>query len=734
MPAPDGIKGDRALQSGDEDRLGFRQIAARIATSLVDHASDGGLVVGVDGAWGTGKSSLLFLIEDELGKLDENQRTTVINFRPWLVGQRDALLADLFGTLATQINKVAAEAGDTTGVSIEKAKAAADAVRNFMEGLGRFGSVVEFAGEATGIAPLKLIGTGIKSAEAAAKKNAAARPLPELKDKLVQSLKDLGHRFIVTIDDVDRLEPSEVIEVLRLVRSVADFPNVIYLLCYDSEILAHSIKKAAGVANGKAYLEKIVQLTIMVPMPEAFELRQWFTDELRKFATTKSDVALSRLRSVIDYEGGRLLTTPRAVVRALDAIRFFWPPLREAGGDLADLVWLQLIKDGNPSLYRWIESYSASATVLALGTGSVGEDEKAEKLAKLREATDERFFADPMYRFYFAEHMPGMEVDYAPGGTFHIFVQKEGGKSREAAIRDCRLASPDHYRLYFALAAPAHTVTGFSADDIAVAAEAGGAQIGEILLVLNNQPVGTSAMGQADILLERFNTAHERLSLNQCQHLLHAFSSVMDEAHRVRPFDIDWMNSLWDRAERLVPILLRKLGVEHRKATIIDMFERGAAISWLTKLFRHEIFAHGRFGNQKRPEQDWILSDPELDQVTAIMLRRYKALTPVELFGLIDLLDLLFAWLQGGDTDGPKALIDECIANDDGLVTTLEKLTTIVSSSSHGRYLVLTRNNLERFMDVDNARQRVEALSGGAGPLGSRAQDLVRAFDSASQD
>ena len=73
-----GIQGDRALQAGDEDRLGFRQIAARIATSLVDHASDGGLVVGINGAWGTGKSSLLSI----LGLIEQPSRG-----RYWLDGQ-----------------------------------------------------------------------------------------------------------------------------------------------------------------------------------------------------------------------------------------------------------------------------------------------------------------------------------------------------------------------------------------------------------------------------------------------------------------------------------------------------------------------------------------------------------------------------------------------------------------------------------------------------------------------
>jgi len=43
------VKGDRALSSGDEDKLGFREVAKRITASLVDRASEDGLVIGVEG-------------------------------------------------------------------------------------------------------------------------------------------------------------------------------------------------------------------------------------------------------------------------------------------------------------------------------------------------------------------------------------------------------------------------------------------------------------------------------------------------------------------------------------------------------------------------------------------------------------------------------------------------------------------------------------------------------------
>src|SRR5271156_3225246 len=117
-----------------------------------------------------------------------------------------------------------------------------------------------------------MAGAGLKAFGEASDEGPKSPQLSELKDKLVRSLRELGHRFVITIDDVDRLEPAEVIEILRLLRSVVDLPNVIYLLCYESDTLAHSIETAVGVKSGHPYLEKIVQLTVMVPRPEPFQL------------------------------------------------------------------------------------------------------------------------------------------------------------------------------------------------------------------------------------------------------------------------------------------------------------------------------------------------------------------------------------------------------------------------------------------------------------------------------
>src|SRR5690606_28564047 len=101
-------------------------------------------------------------------------------------------------------------------------------------------------------------------------------------------------------------------EVLRLVRAVVDFPNVIYVLCYSREIIAKNLSTALHIEKGEEFLEKIIQVRFSVPHPEAFDLRRMFRHDLQLLYPTlldserpRSRALMDRLAHVIDTEGGR---------------------------------------------------------------------------------------------------------------------------------------------------------------------------------------------------------------------------------------------------------------------------------------------------------------------------------------------------------------------------------------------------------------------------------------------
>jgi len=700
------IRGERALTAGEPDRLGFGEVAKRIATALVDHASDSGFVIGLDGQWGSGKSSLLALIAAELEQLSEESKPTLIRFQPWLIGHRDALLTNLFNQLVENIARVELARGDATSETKRRARVIAEKARTFAMSVSKAGDLV------------KAVPIGITAQVGGALLNGLGKMLgkpdaPEInkqKSALIASLRDLNHRFIVTVDDVDRLEPAEVVEVLRLVRSVADFPNIVYLLCYDSGILAESVRRGANVPDGAAFLEKIVQLTVMVPQPEPFQLRQWFGDEVLRITGGLQDEPLRRLRAVVDHEGGKRLQTPRAVVRSLDSLRFFWPALREENIDVADLVWLLLIKDHAPKLYRWVETYLASAAVISTGIGTVSEASKAKDMRELKALFGESHFDDFSYRHSFAEQLPGVEIDYAKDGDGLKLFERVSDNQRSAAIAGRRLASPDHYRLYLALIGPGHAITQQQMADLWNAASKTPDDAAKAIIPLGQQPISPE-LTKADLFLERLVSIEpEAITETQATNLLIAFSNVMDKFDRPGSDHAFMLSTTWDRAENAAHMLIPRIGSEQREALLKAMFENGRALGWLTHLLRRETFAHGHYGDQRRPEQDWIVSEEQYAIIAEIMVVRYQALSISDLLSQSRPLSMLFAWAQAGDPGGPKALLARGVERDEGLISVLCAFITVTNSSDRGSYEVIARDNVEHFLEFDALVERVRQL------------------------
>ncbi len=222
--------------------------------------------------------------------------------------------------------------------------------------------------------------------------------------------------------------------------------------------------------------------------------------------------------------------------------------------------------------------------------------------------------------------------------------------------------------------------------------------------------------------------SYEILAPEQCANFLVAFSRMMDEAYRRHPFDQFWVSSLWDRGQALIPLLLSRLEPARRTAMVTTMFSEGVAIGWLTSTFRRETFAHGRYGDRLRPNGDWLFTDAELDQITELMLGRYRAMSASEVLGCPKPIDLLFAWQQGGDEHGPRRLVEANIVSDEGLVETLEYLTSTTESSTRGKYSVIKKENIAPFMDYENVTERIHALKNHS-DLGARATQLAVAFD-----
>jgi hypothetical protein len=108
--------------------------------------------------------------------------------------------------------------------------------------------------------------------------------LTALRKRLMTELNKIAVPIIVLIDELDRVEDQEIRTVAQLVRSVADFRGISYVLAYDErrvvQALGEGVESGAREERGRSYLEKIVQLQIALPITFADELQRLLTAEI----------------------------------------------------------------------------------------------------------------------------------------------------------------------------------------------------------------------------------------------------------------------------------------------------------------------------------------------------------------------------------------------------------------------------------------------------------------------
>ncbi len=97
------------------------------------------------------------------------------------------------------------------------------------------------------------------------------------KKKLEELLKKDRFQRVVFIDDLDRLPADELQEMFRVIKSVANFPNVVYVLAYDQEVVSTALDKFHP-GRGELFLEKIVQMPVALPVPTQYALEKFFQE------------------------------------------------------------------------------------------------------------------------------------------------------------------------------------------------------------------------------------------------------------------------------------------------------------------------------------------------------------------------------------------------------------------------------------------------------------------------
>lgn len=243
---------DKELEKKDADLLNFSDKAERFAEQVYNDGSPESFVFGVDAPWGIGKSTFINFCNEYWEEKHPND-VVVYKFSP-LRYLGSANLLDIF--IDGLIHAIQKDS------FIPEIKPLISRYARLLKEIGKF-SFFGFT--------LPTLAVDYTADEAC--------------DDLSAVLKHFTKKVIIIIDDLDRISFSEIKDILFIIRKSFAFPNMSYVICYDTENIGILEAETPDTEKVSEFLEKFVNIKISLYL-EREDLAKYVSDNLEKALTT----------------------------------------------------------------------------------------------------------------------------------------------------------------------------------------------------------------------------------------------------------------------------------------------------------------------------------------------------------------------------------------------------------------------------------------------------------------
>jgi len=330
---------DNASLDSYEDGYSRTGYAKEIASHISKTTTKSSFAISVVGDWGSGKTDFLLRLKDELEKDDNNR---LIEFNPWRVSKSDAIIEEFFKMLSAKIKPF------NQSITAK--------IKDYSKRILQTGKEIQY-----------------RFFDVLLNEWMEDKDIEKQYQSINQAISITSKRWIIIIDDIDRLTGKEIMEVLRIIRNTANFGNVFFIAAIDQRYVVKALKNANEFANEDEYLKKVFQLVITLPtfkkdliVTQAKKLL--ITDDVLDGDKATIDTALSNLSTnfsdpavhyypIADHDDilEKMIDSIRDLKRFANSFKIVFNILNSEV-DIHDLMVLELIRNRNIEVYNLIRN------------------------------------------------------------------------------------------------------------------------------------------------------------------------------------------------------------------------------------------------------------------------------------------------------------------------------------------------------------------------------------------
>lgn len=670
---------DKPIGNKEQDLLGRTHFSKQLGNAIYKYEGNDGLVIGLFGKWGTGKTSVINMTVNEIKDLSKSnkEKPIIIYFSPWNYSNQNDLISLFFKHLKSKLNTNDKKFRRKLGRALD----------NYSDLIGLFAS------SRIGTIPGQFVKIFIKNM--GIKWSKQDDDLDKAKKELEKALLKLNKKIIIIIDDIDRLTNIQIRDIFQLVKQVADFPNIIYVLAMDREVVSNALSEVHNI-DGNEYLEKIIQIPFEMPNLNTFKVNEIF---LAKLNQVIKDLNKEVIWDETYWEQVKLncinpyINTLRDINRVINIFQFKFEMLYQETS-FEDLVAITTIEVLEPKLYKWI--CNNKNVVCGISTiESIFNPDKKIDYNKIYQEEFIRLGIDPKITIKCLSTLfPSMARDVNEYSLEDQPTQNVRSKMR--------IAQPERFNLYFM----------FNLDDVKIPRTI----INNIIYEYDQKSIITmidqinnredfhyfyyemhSLIG--NIPENRLNLIVLALLNVKSKNIKNDVGEMLDSTSIMKYLAIDIMKKIKSEEEKY----------EIFKSAIDNIDKNGLEI--MARIIRDIELAYGRLAENKSIKQEnQIISLDHLIKIEQIYIKRINEIVDPKHYSDMNRLKVAFYLWKQFDKDNANAYVKELFKND------INKLKFVCSRAgtwhgTHGKGWIFTLDSYSDYVSSEEVFNIIKTLN-----------------------